>query len=436
MTEQMDWLKVIESKLLKPHEVDCVVYHHPCSDGFGAAYAAWKFSTFSGKEITFFPMNVGAHPPAGLEGKNVLVCDYSYKKDIVIELLKKVNKLLIIDHHLSAEKDLKDIDDNLKIFRMDYSGAMLTWYYFFPEQPPPLMIQYIQDRDIWTKKLPNTDDFASWFYTLPFEFQEYDKYVNDNLLMGMINTRGVSFGELNNYYTQQAVDYCVPKFCRIKDKFYFVGYVNSTVCKSDIGNKIFDKYPLIDFSATYSISDATDSTSFSLRSTQKHANVSEIAFSLGGGGHKCSAGIRVDYVTNRLPGVVYDNGQLYKLLDNIYFNKVRVDNQEYNIAYLNSMTHKFELANYLIQNKYIDENNNHVRVAENLYTKYNQVEQCKISIAVILHYNTNNDITEYNVIFDNSIDKKIKTDILNKYISNFNNDKFITFSVNGLQKFL
>jgi oligoribonuclease NrnB/cAMP/cGMP phosphodiesterase (DHH superfamily) len=131
----------------------------------------------------------------------------------------------------------------------------------------------------------------------------------------MINTKGISFGELNEYYTHQAVDYCIPKFSKIGNKYYFVGYVNSTICKSDIGNKIFDKYPLIDFSATYSISDATDSTSFSLRSTSKHADVSEIAFSLNGGGHISAAGVRVDYVTNHIPSTVFDNGKLYKLLN-------------------------------------------------------------------------------------------------------------------------
>lgn len=50
---------------------------------------------------------------------------------------------------------------------MTHSGAMLTWFYFFPEIEPPLLIKYIEDRDIWTKALPNTDDFSSWFYTLP-----------------------------------------------------------------------------------------------------------------------------------------------------------------------------------------------------------------------------------------------------------------------------
>jgi oligoribonuclease NrnB/cAMP/cGMP phosphodiesterase (DHH superfamily) len=143
-------------------------------------------------------------------------------------LIKKANKVLVIDHHKSAEKDLKDIEDKYKWFDMTHSGAMLTWFYFFPEISPPLMIRYIEDRDIWTKALPNTDDFSSWFYTLPLEFPVYDKYAqSDELLKEMIETYGKAYGELNRYYSKQAVEHCVPKFCSIKDKFYLIGYVNS-----------------------------------------------------------------------------------------------------------------------------------------------------------------------------------------------------------------
>lgn len=420
MTEQIDWLQVRESKLLQPHEVDHIIYHYPCSDGFGSAYVGWKYSTIvSGKEITFSPMNIGAPPPSGLEGLNVLVCDYSYKKDVVIELLKKVNKLLIIDHHKSAEKDLKDIDDNLKIFHMDLSGAMLTWHYFFPEQPPPLMIQYIQDRDIWTKKLPNTDDFASWFYTLPFEFNQYDKYLDDNLLLAMINTRGISFGELNNYYTKQATEYCIPKFCKIKDKYYFVGYVNSTICKSDIGHAVFDKYPLIDFSATYSISDATDSTSFSLRSTPKHADVSEIASSLGAGGHSCASGVKINYVTNHLPGECFDNGRLYSEITKLYYNSLMINNKIYSIVYLSSNVYKTKLGTYFLQNKYTDQLTK-IPIQTCRSISQHLKKQCPdfVHIAGIWNYNPISDATDFSIVFDKSINEQEKVMINSWFTTN------------------
>src|SRR5438132_799025 len=103
-----NWNELIKTKILQPDEVNFVIYHHPCSDGTGSAFVAWKYLSqkFPEKNITYCPMQIGALPPNGLEGKNVLICDYSYKKDILLDLIKKVNKLLIIDHHISAKNDL------------------------------------------------------------------------------------------------------------------------------------------------------------------------------------------------------------------------------------------------------------------------------------------------------------------------------------------
>lgn len=284
------------SNRLKPEDIDVVIYHHPCSDGTGSGLIAWKYlsTNFSERDVEYYPSLIGTGPPKDLQGKNVLICDYSYKKDVLLDLISKVKNLLIIgkfvenenifltlvylDHHKSAEKELSDIPAEYKIFDMKHSGAMLTWFYFFPDLESPLLIKYIEDRDIWTKQLPYTDDFISWFYTLPFDFKEYDKYIQDDaLIMKMIHTKGIPYGELNQYYTENATNYSVPKFSKIKDKYYMIGYVNSTICKSDIGHHIFNRFNLIDFSATYSINDVTDSTSFSLRSVDTGSDVSDIA---------------------------------------------------------------------------------------------------------------------------------------------------------------
>lgn len=401
-----NWIEIIKTKELQPDEVDTVIYHHPCSDGTGSGFCAWKYlsNKFPNRDVKYYPMSIGAAPPPGLENKNVLICDYSYRKDILLDLLKKVNKFLVIDHHKSAEKDLQEIDNKYKIFHMGYSGAMLTWYYFFPEIKPPLMIEYIQDRDIWTKKLPNTDDFASWFYTLEFEFEEYNKYLDDDLLLNLINIKGKSFGELNDYYTKQSIDYAVPKFCKIKDKYYFVAYVNSSICKSDIGNQVFNKHPFIDFSAVYSINDVNNSTNFSLRSTDKHSDVSEIAFSLNGGGHRNASGVTINDVTNHLSGIVYDNGQLYKLLDMVYFQQIKCETNNLTIAYLNTPINKHEFGSYLLQKKYTDKNNDDIHVAENLYMLLNKIEKRHIvNMAITYSYNPHLNISEYVVLFSDSV---------------------------------
>jgi hypothetical protein len=91
-----------------------------------------------------------------------------------------------------------------------------------------------------------------------------------------------------------------------------------------------------------------------------------------------------------------------------------------------------------MQNKYIDEKKYHVQVAENLYMKKNNSdEKYKTNIVVILDYNINDNITEYNILFDESIDKDNRAKILSKHTGEFNKENnFVTFSVSGLSKFL
>lgn len=399
-----DIINSINTKDLQPDEVNVVIFHDPCSDGRASELSAKKYLSekYPDRIVEYYPMSIGASPPQGLENKNVLICDYSYRKDILNDLLTKVNKLLIIDHHKSAEKDLSEIDDKHKIFSMDYSGAMLTWFYFYPKIEPPLLIKYIQDRDIWTKKLPHTDDFVSWFYTLPMTYEEYIKYLDDDLLLKMIKIKGLAYRELNQINIKQSVDYSVPKFCKIKNKYYIVCYCNNPNLKSDIGNQIFDKYSLIDFSAVYSINDSTDSTSFSLRSTNKHADVSEIAFELGGGGHRNASGVKIDYVTNYLPGKVFDKGQLYLQLNNIYHDILEINDKTYNVIYMTSSIYEYELGTYLLQDKYKIKDS-YIQICQNILMKNNNQNYPLISIAIILSYNAINDSTKFTIVTHKSV---------------------------------
>lgn len=399
----------MEPKELQPSEVNCIIYHHPCSDGFASALALWKYAKLNNLDnITFIPANHGDTPP-DVTGKNVLIADFSYKKYIINKLIEQANKLLIIDHHNSAEKELSEIPDKYKIFDMNHSGAMLTWLYFFPDSPVPKLIKYIEDRDIWKKEYSDCDAFVAWFYLLPFEFEIYNEYLDDNLLTNMINIKGKSFQELNNINIKQASNYACPVFCKIQGKYYFVAYLNTTGLKSDIGNEIFNVFPYIDFSAVYSSNDWNNSTSFSLRSTMTHADVSEISTSIGGGGHRNASGVRVNCQTTRLPSISYDNGQLYNLLPSIYFQ----DYKDYKIVYMFSNSYKTKLAKYLLQTKYKNKSGEDVQEAVFINnTRDGNNKNFKVNMSVILSYDGYKDETEYVIWFDELVSEEERKSII------------------------
>ena len=405
----------MKKKSLQPGDITCVIYHGNCPDGTGSAYIAWKYMTerYPNRTIKFYPMQIGGLPPTGLDGENVLICDYSFKKNVTDILLKKVNKLLIIDHHITSEKDLRDVDKKHKIFNTNYSGAMLTWFYFYPNIEPPLLIKYIQDRDLWTNTLPYIEYFASWFSSVPHNFMEYHKYTDDNLLREMIETKGAHYNELNEFYIRQSIDRVIPRFCEILGKYYLVGYLNSTILKSDIGNRIVERFPLIDFSVIYNINDHKNCTVFSLRSTEDRTDVSEIAIGFGGGGHKTSSGLKINNVTNRLPGNIFDSGEIYRSLENVYFRNILVEYKRYNICVVETQKFGFEVAKYLLQNKYCNKNSTHINNAENLHLKKNKFYSWT-PVIVTKRWDHKISQYKYSVYFDISINDEEKKAIINE----------------------
>ncbi|CAH6421158.1 Hypothetical protein KVN_LOCUS164 [uncultured virus] len=393
------------------NNIDFVIYHHPCTDGFASAFIVWYYFKTNHKNITFYPAIHNETPIPDVTGKNVLICDFSYKKEILKVMISQANSLLIIDHHKSAKKELMDLDDKYKIFDMNHSGASLTWKFFFPDTELPYLIKLIEDRDIWGKKFKETKYFAAWFYLLPFENSIYELYLEDEIFLKKnIEEKGKSYYELNKKNILNALNYTANKFTKIGNKFYFVSYLNTSVLKSDIGNKILKYFPVSNFSCIYNINDKTDSTSFSLRSLKHHTDVSIIASLFNGGGHKCASGIKIDYITNTLPGIIYDKSNFYKnVIENIYFDELEFDGKIYNIVYLNSSVFKEEIGKYLLQTKYSEKIKNGDKIEKiniqnccminNYLNKKNPPEIKTYQIAAI--WDNNNKQTNYIIIFNN-----------------------------------
>lgn len=385
---------------LLPSEIDCVIYHSPCVDGFASAFCLWKYVQINCPErmdtITFIPANYNLSQPPNVTGKNVLICDFSYKKEVILEMINKSKNLLVIDHHKSAEKELSEIKDRYKIFDMNHSGAVLTWSYLFPDQPVPQLLRYIEDRDIWTKRMPDGDAFVAWFYILPFQFDIYNEYLDDIKLIDAIANKGKSFQELNAINIKQSSMLACPVFCKIAGQYYFVAYLNNTGLKSDIGSEILNLWPYIDFSVVYSFDDRSNITSFSLRSTDKHVDVSQLSTSIGGGGHRNASGVKIHSHVTKLPSKQYDMGDIYKGLTSIYFQDYL---KKYKIVYMVSSVSQKELGKYLLQTKYKNKQGEDVQEAVAIHNfRENSTENFRVYAAVIISYDGYKNQTTYVII--------------------------------------
>lgn len=334
-------------------EVDVVIYHDPCNDGFGSAYVVYRYmlKTKNSREITWMPSGYGgsALKLKKLAEKNVLICDFSYPADIMSKIYEVSKSVLIIDHHATAKKNLERFPDECKIFDMNHSGAALTWKYFFQDEPLPLMIQYIEDRDLWRKKMPMTEEFSAWINTVPREFDRYHEICTTPELLNTGIECGVRFLELDRYNTLQIAESAVPKFISLRSKdseeLFICAHVNSNLLKSDVGNAIINHLPFCDFSAVYETKDSTTATTFSLRSSDLHADVGQISSKyLGGGGHRNASGASIPAITNCISSKVYDSSSYYVIRDGL-------NGDEPGVVTLNVSHNQIPIGRYLMQTR-------------------------------------------------------------------------------------
>jgi oligoribonuclease NrnB/cAMP/cGMP phosphodiesterase (DHH superfamily) len=406
-------------------------------DGTCAAAVAKKFLG----TVKFHPASAGSQPPEDITGKNVLILDMAYNKKALDEMLKKVNKLLILDHHKTNMADLQDIPNENKVLDMNKSGAMLAWDYFYPGVTPPLLVQYVQDRDIWTKKLPNNELFVSWFYKLPFDYDEYIKYFDDELIKKNIgltisnNFMAETCRMVDEYYIDEHIKYAPkPLFINIKDNYYFVAHSNTSSAglKSDIGNRLFSKYELIDFSCVGS--NTINTTHMSLRSIDTAVDVSEIAKIYSGGGHRNASGVKLDGVVSHL-GKVLDT-HCYKLLKDIYFGELIIIKKDGNILrhtciYMYSPYNKKELAKYLLQSRGTGNTLNCI----DIYNKVNPTQlshDFRVNVAIVWDYNPLENITYFVLKFNKDVTEAEK-DVFSYH---FGTDINFPFVCKGLHKSL
>ena len=262
--------------MIEPTSIDFVIYHANCSDGFGAAYAAWKCL---GKKSQYHAAKHGSSPP-DVTGKNVAILDFSYNNITTKSMIEEANSLIVIDHHKSAMVELHDISQTH--FDMTKSGAMLAWEFFHPGKEAPKFIQYIEDRDLWKWELPYSKEFAAAFDMVPFEFEEFIKFEDDSVFDDAVK-RGSFILAYSKTVVKKVCEKAKPRKYDGKE----VLVVNSSHWMSEIGGRLS---PDCDFAVVWYYDHEDRVIKVSLRAFHEHVDVSEIAKKFGGGGHKKASG--------------------------------------------------------------------------------------------------------------------------------------------------
>tara|TARA_Y100000310_G_scaffold35421_1_gene33457 strand:+ start:2323 stop:3663 length:1341 start_codon:yes stop_codon:yes gene_type:complete len=100
-----------------------IIYHHPCTDGFTAAWIAYSF--FNG-ECDLHRGRYQTDPPDVI-GREVYILDFSYPREVLEKMAEKAEKIVLLDHHSTAYEELKNWVGVPRSVPVPLSGGEVAW---------------------------------------------------------------------------------------------------------------------------------------------------------------------------------------------------------------------------------------------------------------------------------------------------------------------
>ena len=269
-----------EKRDLKSRNEVVVLYHADCTDGFSAAWAAWKKLKNTARYIAVPPNN--RELPTVAKGTHVITLDYSFPQDSIMRIKGQVTTLAVVDHHVTNQKAAELAHECM--FDLEHSGAVLAWKYFHPAKKVPKLLEYVEDYDLWRFRLPHTKEIAESLSLYAMNFETWDKLARD-----------FERGRKKKYINEGAVllrmsERRIGRLISFGEKITFEGHtallVNSPFYVSELGHSIV-KHGM---PVALIWSRRGNKIVVSLRSDGKVVDVAKLAERYGGGGHAAAAG--------------------------------------------------------------------------------------------------------------------------------------------------
>lgn len=287
-----------------------IIYHADCVDGFAAAWAA--SCAFPADRYVELCPAVYREPPPDVTGREVYVVDFSYPREVLVEMHARAKSLLVLDHHRTAAAALEGLP--FCVFDMARSGAGLAWDVLAAPTrgPRPWLIDYVEDRDLWQWALPESRAVNAYIGALPhtlvaFESSSSHASVEDAAERGsyvlLTQARYIERTVACARWRSLEVPEGTPGATRRSGLGFAVGaheYFAADVpvvnagpwCVSEVLEALKQRYPDAPFVAAW-YERADGRLYYSLRSDGAGADVGKVAQYHKGGGHRNAAGFDV-----------------------------------------------------------------------------------------------------------------------------------------------
>lgn len=270
--------------------IKIIGYHNACNDGFGAAFVAFLHYRKLGilEQVEFVPINPKSTPDINVKGCDVIIFDTCLDKEALFEWKRLAHSFEVFDHHVSNKREFGYLD--FCHFDMNHSGTALAWRHYNPDIPSPWWVDYIEDRDLWTKRLPMHEEICALLLSTEPTFEAFEEVTSMTIEDAF--KAGKFIAKADAVKIKRAVEAESTKM-----QISFCGYdnvpcINNANFQSDIGNILAKDS---EFGIVWYAGESDRDGKYaqiSLRSIGDF-DVSKLAAKYGGGGHSNASGCRI-----------------------------------------------------------------------------------------------------------------------------------------------
>lgn len=304
---------MINPKIFENNKEIVCCYHNADLDGIcSAEIVRYYFLNYAKNSSTvkFIGLNHGDNIPyETLKNKIIICCDFMPENFKTI--IKDSYHTIWIDHHISAINDMKDFNaDNFEnITNIDYAACLGVWKYFISEKDIPEAVQLLSKFDAHTFTKAEEEDCINFQYGMKAlgEDSELDGDIWRDLFNNAYSKNAkvihniLDQGEIVNRFMTEHYDIAVGNrtarttILKIPElnKTFKVLFLNMPYGFSDAFKSFYNKKEHDILMSGYLNSNNKWAYSFYCPA-DKNIDVSMIAKTFGGGGHKGAAGCICD----------------------------------------------------------------------------------------------------------------------------------------------
>jgi oligoribonuclease NrnB/cAMP/cGMP phosphodiesterase (DHH superfamily) len=228
------------------------------------------------------------------DGDTVVFVDIAPVNETLRSLGEFAARVIVLDHHVTA-RDRYSADPGVENslaghghyihFDLNHSGAILAWDHFHPDDEAPPLLRYVEDQDLWNWKLPDSEQVNAAIGSYPLSFESWEELASRPI--EELATEGEHIVRANRMEVERALLSAHP----IAIGTDRIEAVNARYQRAAIGHELAKR-------ATYGrprglvyriTGNRVDASIYSIGDV----DVSKLAESHGGGGHRNAAGFSV-----------------------------------------------------------------------------------------------------------------------------------------------